>query len=233
MKREVAEKKAKETRDSYDQMAKEFSDSRAHFWEELAFLAEHIERDDHVLDIGCGNGRFAPLVAARHAHYDGVDYSTELIKVAKQKFPQGIFTAGDATALPFPDNSFDIAFSFAVIHHIPGNEGQKKFVREALRVLHPGGKLIITSWDLWSKKYLGRLLKSAIGSMLQLNALDLRDVMLTFGQKKQPRYVHAFTMAELRELLESNGLEVLGVDTVSRGSGERNIVVVAQKPISL
>ncbi len=231
MKREVAEKKAKETQHSYDQMAKEFSDSRAHFWDELAFLAEHILRDDHVLDIGCGNGRFAPLVALRHAHYGGVDYSTELIKAAKQKFPQGTFTVGDATALPFPDNSFDIAFSFAVIHHMPGKEARSAFVREALRVLHPGGKLIITSWDLWSKKYIGRLLQSAIGSMLQVNAMDLRDVMLTFGQKKQPRYVHAFTVSELRALLESNGLEVLGIDTVSRGSGERNIVLVAQKPI--
>ncbi|OGZ05809.1 MAG: hypothetical protein A2845_03325 [Candidatus Lloydbacteria bacterium RIFCSPHIGHO2_01_FULL_49_22] len=219
-----------ETQHSYDQMAKEFSDSRAHFWNELAFLSEHIERDDHVLDIGCGNGRFVPLVSARHAHYDGVDYSSGLIEEAKRKFPQQCFTVGDATALPFPDDSFDIAFSFAVIHHIPGKEGRNEFAREAFRVLHPGGKLIITSWDLWSRKYVGRLLRSAISSMLQINSLDVRDVMLTFGKKKQPRYVHAFTAPELRELFKENGFTILGIDTVPRDSVERNIVLIAQKP---
>ena len=159
MKREDATKIANETQNSYDLMAREFSDSRARFWDELSFLAQHIERDDHVLDIGCGNGRFMPLVSERHAQYAGIDYSQGLINEAKRISPEGDFHVADATALPFEDNNFDIAYSFAVIHHIPSAEGRRKFATEALRVLHPGGKLVLTAWNLWSQKYFFKLLR--------------------------------------------------------------------------
>ena len=231
MKREAATKRAIETRNSYDQMAKEFSDSRARFWDELAFLAEHIERDDHVLDIGCGNGRFAPLVSARHAHYDGVDYSVGLIAEAQRKFPEYTFVAGDATALPFSNNSFDIAFSFAVIHHIPSNALRAQFVAEVFRILHPNGKLILTAWDIWSPTYFARLLRSAISTIFGRNNLDIGDVLLTFGKQKHPRYVHACTMRELSTLLTACGFHVISSERIARKSGQKNIVIIAQKPI--
>ena len=229
MKREAAKKIAHETQHSYDQMAVEFSSTRVQFWRELAFLADHIKRDDHVLDIGSGNGRFFPLVLARHAQYTGIDYAEGLVREAVQKFPEGTFQIADATALPFPDNTFDIAYSFAVIHHIPGMALRNQFISEAHRVLHPRGKLILTAWDLWSPKYFSRLLLSAVGSLLQKNNLDVGDVMLTFGKEKRPRYVHACTTSELKSLLERNGFRILGVDRIARKSGEQNIVIVAER----
>ncbi len=232
MKREVAQKIAKETQESYDQMAKEFSHTRAQFWEELSFLADHIERDDHVLDIGCGNGRFAPLVAARHAHYDGIDYSEGLIAEAKRKFPEHTFITGDANTLPFPNNAFDIAYSFAVIHHIPSVELRRQFVAEALRVLHPGSKFILTAWNLWTAKHFAQLFTSGVESLLGKNSLDVGDVMLTFGKQKHPRYVHACTKHEITALLREGGFNVVAIDTIARKSGEQNIVIIAQKPIA-
>ena len=210
-------------------MAVEFSHTRAQFWEELIFLADHIERDDHVLDIGSGNGRFFPLVRERHAQYTGVDYAEGLVREAKKKFPEGNFQIADATALPFPDNSFDIAYSFAVIHHIPSKELRTQFITEARRVLHPHGKLILTAWDLWSPKYFSKLLVSALNSLLKKNSLDVGDVMLTFGKNKRPRYVHACTTRELKTLLHKNGFRILGIDRIARKSGEQNIVLVAER----
>ncbi len=229
MKREAAVRIAHETQHSYDQMAEEFSHTRAQFWEELVFLADHIERDDHVLDIGAGNGRFFPLVHERHAQYTGVDYAEGLVKEAKKKFPDGNFQIADATALPFPESTFDIAYSFAVIHHIPSRELRNEFVKEARRVIHPRGKLILTAWDLWSPKYFGKLLESAFHSLLRKNPLDIGDVMLTFGKNKHPRYVHACTTRELHMLLTTNGFRVLGVDRIARKSGEQNIVIIAER----
>jgi ubiquinone/menaquinone biosynthesis C-methylase UbiE len=231
MHKNIAQKIARETNESYNKMAKEFSDTRAQFWDELAFLAEHIERDDHVLDIGCGNGRFAPLVSARHAHYDGLDYSAGLIAEAKHKFPEHAFATGDATALPFPDNSFDIAFSFAVIHHIPSRELRKQFITEAFRVLHPGSKFILTAWNLWTAKHFAQLFTSAVESLIGKNTLDVCDVMLTFGKQKHQRYVHACTKREIATLLHECGFAVVAMDTIARKSGEQNIIVVAQKPM--
>ena len=229
MKSDAAKRIADTTHESYEHMAKEFSASRARFWDELAFLAEHTMHDDHVLDIGCGNGRFAPLIAERHAHYDGLDYSAGLIAKARGKYPELTFTVGDATALPFPDNSFDIAYAFAVIHHLPGAEARKQFVSEAARVLHHGGKFIFTAWDLWSPQYFARLLKSAVGSLIGTNELDIGDVMLAFGKDKWPRYVHACTVRELTALLSENGFSIIASERIARASGQANIVFIAQK----
>lgn len=224
-----AQKLMKETQDSYDQMSDEFSASRARFWDELEFLKDHTTHDDHVLDIGCGNGRFYPLIKERHAKYTGIDYSAKLIANAKKLHPDADFLHGNGTALPFPEHSFDIVYSFAVLHHIPSNKLRAEFVSEARRVLHPDGILVLTVWNLWRAKYFGRLLRAALGKMLGKNSFDIGDIMLTFGKEKHPRYLHAFTENELRTLLETNGFQVQGIDIIARDSKEENIVVVARK----
>ncbi|OGZ08386.1 MAG: hypothetical protein A3C13_01680 [Candidatus Lloydbacteria bacterium RIFCSPHIGHO2_02_FULL_50_11] len=246
MRRNHAQKLAEEMRKTYDNVAGEFSASRTKFWDELAFLAEHTQRDDHVLDIGCGNGRFFPLVREKHAQYVGIDYSEGLIREAKRLHPNGNFIVGDATQLPFPDNTFDIAYSFAVIHHVPSKEPRAQFVCEAARVLRHGSIFVLSVWRLWTPSNFGKLFwegtknraATAIPSLLSYdnklgmavkNALDMGDLMLTFGKKKAPRYLHAFTKGELVKLLTKNGFSILSVDSIAHGNKEKNIVVVARK----
>ena len=229
MKETSAQKLFEETHNSYNQMSGEFSASRARFWEELEFLKDHTTHDDHVIDIGCGNGRFSPLIKERHAKYTGIDYSEKLIAHAKQLHPDGQFLVSDGQTIPFPDHSFDVAYSFAVLHHIPSHRRRVNFIKEAARVLHPDGILVLTVWNLWRAKYFGRLLGAAFGKILGKNDLDIGDIMLTFGKEKHPRYLHAFTESELRSLLEENGFAVQGLDIIPRGSGEENIVIVARK----
>src|SRR5689334_14017570 len=50
---------------------------------------------------------------------------------------------GDMTALPFEDNSFDVVLSSMAIHNISGSAGRQKAISEAVRVLRPGGRLMI------------------------------------------------------------------------------------------
>ncbi len=235
MKREVAIKLANETRDSYDQVAREFSDSRARFWEELEFLAEHATAGMRVLDIGCGNGRFYPLLKARDVDYTGLDNSAGLLKEALRLHAEtsgkANFVLGDATALPFPDRSFDIAFSFATIHHIPSLALREKFVQEAARVLVPGGKLVLTAWDLWQPPHGGKYLFALFANLNPFSDLDVGDMILTFGKQKHKRYLHAFTKRSLVQLLRKNGFTIIDADIVERksGSGQKNILVIAQK----
>jgi SAM-dependent methyltransferase len=227
----AAAKLLEENKHSYNRMSEEFSSSRARFWEELTFLGEHATPGMKVLDIGCGNGRFYDVIKERQTIYTGLDNSRGLLDEAKKKHPGVNFTEGDATKLPFPNNSFDIAYSFAVIHHVPSRRLRGEFIREAARVLHPGNTLIITSWYLWRPRYLGKLLLSSLRSMLFLSPLDLGDIMHTFGKERHARYLHAFTERGLRRLLEKNGFEVVGSEIASRssGSGEQNILVIARK----
>lgn len=229
MRREEAQKITEETRKTYDIVAGEFSTSRAKFWDELVFLAERMKPDDRVLDIGCGNGRLFPLAKKHAASYVGIDHSTGLIREATRLHPEGKFLVGDAAKLPFPDSMFDVCYSFAAIHHIPGRELRAQFVREAARVLHPGGILILTAWDLWNRKRFGDIVLSTLKSILGLTPLEAGDLMLTFGQNKAPRYLHAFTKRELVTLLIENGFMVESISVIPHGNKEKNIVVIAKK----
>lgn len=231
MKREAAQKLLETSKDFYNNSAQEFSRTRAKFWDELTFLAEHAIPGMKVLDVGCGNGRFYPILKDRQIQYTGVDNSEGLLTEAKKLHPEAHFVLGDATALPFKDRSFDIAYSFAAIHHIPSRALRNKFVSEIARVLHSGNTLIITTWYLWSPERTSQFLRSGIKSMLLLSPLDIGDIMLTFGKDKHERYLHAFTEPELKRLLQKNGFEVVGSEILERqsGSGQKNILVVARK----
>ena len=234
MRSETSKKILEENRRSYDRMAKEFSNTRSNFWEELVFLKEHADPEMRLLDIGCGNGRFYAVVRERQVQYTGVDNSTGLLAEARKRFPEAHFVEGDATALPFLDASFDIAYSFAVVHHIPGRELQDTFFTEAARVLRPGGTLIITAWYLWRPRYLTRLLLQAVRSMLFLSPLEVGDMMHTFGKDKHSRYLHAFTHKGFLRRMEKNGFAIVDSEVVGRasGSGEKNILIIATKRIA-
>jgi SAM-dependent methyltransferase len=64
----------------------------------------------------------------------------------RERYPQVRYVQGDACALPFADGAFDLYFSNAVIEHVGGEERQRAFVREALRV---AGRVFVTTPNRW------------------------------------------------------------------------------------
>jgi SAM-dependent methyltransferase len=64
----------------------------------------------------------------------------------RARYPHIAYVQGDACALPFPDQAFDLVFSNAVIEHVGGRERQQAFVREALRV---GRRVFIATPNRW------------------------------------------------------------------------------------
>lgn len=64
----------------------------------------------------------------------------------RERYPRIPYVQGDACALPFDDDAFDIVFSNAVIEHVGGRERQELFVREALRV---GRRVFLTTPNRW------------------------------------------------------------------------------------
>lgn len=75
------------------------------------------------LDVGCGNGAFTDLVARRCAPSDiqGIDPAEGQLAFARDRLAgrNAVFQQGDAMALPFPDDQFDIAVMALVIHFVP------------------------------------------------------------------------------------------------------------------
>lgn len=110
-------------------------------------LAE-LETDpfDDVLDVGCGTGPVIELLAKKYPekHFVGLDITPAMIEVARSKgLPNAEFVVGDAESLPFGDEGFDAILCSNSFHHYP-NPGA--FLREAHRVLRPGGKLILRDY---------------------------------------------------------------------------------------
>lgn len=216
-------------RNSYNAVAKEFSASRTRFFPELAFLAEHATPGGKVLDIGCGNGLLYPLMKERMVDYTGLDYSKGLLAEARRLHPFATFMEGDATAMPFADETFDAAFSFATLHHLPGKAIREQSVRETARVLKNGGVFVLSVWYLWQLADMSKYLWPLIRNMLPFSPLDPGDMITPFFNGKGMRYLHAFTTSELRHLLEQNGFAITGIEIIPRGTTRKNIVAVARK----
>jgi SAM-dependent methyltransferase len=107
-----------------------------------------------VLDYGCGNGYVLAQYARHGAAVSGVDVTEKAIELARARFGllglEGTFVQGDGTTIPFLDESFDVACSMGVLHHIPD---PKPVVAELSRVLRPGGKLVVMVYNRDSYRY--------------------------------------------------------------------------------
>jgi SAM-dependent methyltransferase len=91
-----------------------------------------------TLEIGCGEGRVTRDLRARGHHVVAVDVSPTLVALAREADPGGEYAVADAAALPFADRAFDLVVAFNSLMDMDDLEGA---VREAARVLEPGGRL--------------------------------------------------------------------------------------------
>ena len=108
-----------------------------------------IQPDARVLEIGFGPGVAIQYAAERatRGHVSGIDYSEVMLKIARKRNATAIangvvdLTKGDARSLPYPDDSFDCAFS---IHCVYFWREPAACLREIRRVLRPDGVVAIT-----------------------------------------------------------------------------------------
>ncbi len=91
-----------------------------------------------ILDVGCGVGMYVRRFREFSPEVYGVDIDADKVAEASQSLPN--IQAAPAEKLPFPDETFDVVLSHEVLEHV---EDDRQSVAEALRVLAPGGKLII------------------------------------------------------------------------------------------
>jgi ubiquinone/menaquinone biosynthesis C-methylase UbiE len=117
----------------------------------------NLRGDERILDMGCGRGAVL-LMAAQHlttGRAVGVDLwrtidqsgnsveATQRNAVAEGVADRVELHTGDLRALPFEDNGFDVVLSNFAIHNISVRAGREKAISEAVRVLRPGGRLLI------------------------------------------------------------------------------------------
>lgn len=150
------------------------------------------------LDVGCGNGAFTEMLVDRCApvSVDGIDPSEAQLAYARTRpvarFAR--FSPGDAMALPFPDDSFDVAVMPLVIFFVPD---PARGVAEMARVVCPGGSITAYAWDV-------------VGGGHPYEALqaELRELGLVVPV---PPSADASRLDAMRDLWTAAGLE--GVET--------------------
>lgn len=116
--------------------------------------------DERLLDLGCGRGAVLIAAARRLPHgravgvdlWRGQDQSGNDIDITRANAEAAnladrveLHTA-DMTELPFPDSSFDVITSALAVHNIPTPEGRDRALDEAIRVLRPGGRLLVADF---------------------------------------------------------------------------------------
>ncbi len=209
MKEKTANKLRKKVVETYDDIAKHFSQTRQHGWKEFETYLKHIKDGDNIIDIGCANGRLNSYLSKhKKVNYTGIDNSEELLKQAKLT-SNATFIQADMLKIPLPDESFSVACAIASFHHIPGKELKNRAMREIKRVLKKDGKLIITVWNLFQAKYKKYIWQARLKALLSFGKYDFRDTYIPWGKSKIKRYYYAFTQKEIRKLLEEHGFKIL------------------------
>jgi len=152
----------------YEAVGSEFDRTRDHpwpGWKRVAALAADRRNAStpaqaayHVLDVGCGNGRFVFLLESLSGwrsrfDYLGIDASETLLAAARRRNPapeRVRFEHRDVIAEPLdgtlPRGPFALVACFGLLHHVPGFAQRRALLARMLERVEPGGLLAVTLW---------------------------------------------------------------------------------------
>ncbi len=200
-------------------------------------VAETLPAGGRLLDVGCGNGRFARALAEAGVAvaYTGLDGDARLLAAAAEqtaglasvscRFVQIDLARPDWTAAA-GDAPYDTVVCLAVLHHFPGYALRRRLLAEMAGLLAPDGLLALSTWQFLSvSRFVDR---GVMWESIGLSAADVEpgDALLTWNQGAQAvRYVHNLDLAEVTQLAVDCGLAV--VDTFRADGKEGNLNLFA------
>ncbi|MDP9361338.1 MAG: bifunctional demethylmenaquinone methyltransferase/2-methoxy-6-polyprenyl-1,4-benzoquinol methylase UbiE [Acidobacteriota bacterium] len=128
-----------------------------HLWRRTAVWWSGVKEGDAVLDCATGTGDLA--IAFRKAvggggRVVGTDFTPEMIELARRKSEQITFEVADVTALPYDDDTFDIA---SISFGIRNVSDPAKGIAEMARVVRPGGRVLVLEFGQPSNRIAGAL----------------------------------------------------------------------------
>ncbi len=237
----------------YQQTAAAFSQTRGFYWQgwkDLLPIIKPLTKEKNqfkVLDVGCGNARFAEFLFRNKVHknlvYHGLDNSQDLLefaekKLAKLKFEQEFIVTDLVESLldgsfeeKLPHKKYHLTTLFGVLHHIPSRKLRRELVVSLGNSLTSGGFLVFTAWKFLNEARLEK--KQIHPSVVEIDPEDLEvnDYILDWQKQVTAyRYCHFTDDQEMEELIADSGLELVEQYNADGKSGNLNHYVVLKKP---
>lgn len=143
--------------------------------ERTSYLEKYVV-GQKILDAGCGGGAYVEFFAQKGFQATGVDKYEEFLQVARERQGLGVYVKSDVTELPFPDKTFDCAFSFDVFEHLD---------------------------DVLAIKELERVSRSRLIVAVPQEDTIFHEFGLTYCTYKDPTHLRYYTEDSLRSLAQT------------------------------
>lgn len=171
-------------------------------WADPLLDAVGVAAGDHLLDVACGTGAIARRAASRvgpDGQVTGLDLGSGMLEVAGRIEPSVEWVEGDATALPFDDNSFDaVVSSFGLMFF----RDRERAIAEMIRCVRPGSQVGVAVWDSLARSEAYATTVALLERMAGSDAADALRAPFDLGDT-----------SELVRLFEDAGTTTLTVET--------------------
>lgn len=215
---------------AYNTIADDFSGTRHFAWSEFDVLTEGMQADEHILDIGCGNGRLYEYLSEKNIPftYTGIDISTNLLYIAQAKYKPytNAFFEKKGFLDPLPKTQYHRIIAVASFHHLATHAKRVQALCNMHNALKEDGNLCMTVWN-WKHQPKYQSAKKEAKERAWWNPFFTEnDGIIPFGKEKIPRYYYWFSEEYIKALLAQTGFED---PEVSFSEGKKNMIIKAKK----
>lgn len=189
-----------------------------------------------LLDVGCGNGRFALFLAENQSQpfaYYGIDSNPRLLQAARRRLAEhprlrAHLVEQDVILDGLPKQPAELVVLFGFLHHLPGYSERLAFLSRLADCVAAGGYLAFTAWRFYEQERFRRRIVAWDGDI----AVEKHDYLLDW-RRGQPalRYCHYIDDEEHAQLIQAAGLDVLADYRADGASGDLNRYTILQRKV--
>ncbi|MFQ6107536.1 MAG: class I SAM-dependent methyltransferase [Thermoplasmata archaeon] len=190
----------------FDRIAEHFDLTRKSPWREVVEFIESLEPMHVAADIGCGNGRHTPHLCAKAGRVFAVDFSREMLAVARRNIGMaGLsgkvdFLLADSSRLPLGEGVLGGFIYIAALHHLPTIAERLKSLESLRMSLRNGSRGLISVWALDQPRFKDLAAAATNG--------DIFVPWTMPSGESVDRFYHLFREEEFRSLIERSGLVI-------------------------